>query len=157
MAAEISIPKIGVNVTEVRLVEWKAKEGQWVEEGSVVLVIETEKTEWSVETVVSGFLHILVKEGDKAQIEEVVGLLVETKDELEEWVKEIVKKGEMSENEGKDFLENVKKKSKEAQKDFEEKIESKFKDLLKKADIATRNEVNDLKIEIEELKKTITK
>jgi pyruvate dehydrogenase E2 component (dihydrolipoamide acetyltransferase) len=88
MTVEISIPKIGVNVTEVRLVEWKAKEGQWVEEGSVVLVIETEKTEWSVETVVSGFLHILVKEGDKAQIEEVVGLLAETKDELEELQKE---------------------------------------------------------------------
>ena len=88
MAVEISIPKIGVNVTEVRLVEWKAKEGQWADEGSVVLIIETEKTEWSVEAVVSGFLHILVKEGDKAQIEEVVGLLVETKDELEELQKE---------------------------------------------------------------------
>ena len=84
MTVEISIPKIGVNVTEVRLVEWKAKEGQWVDEGSVVLIIETEKTEWSVEAVSSGFLHILVKEGGKAQIEEVVGLLAETKDELEE-------------------------------------------------------------------------
>lgn len=88
MAVEISIPKIGVNVTEVRLVEWKAKEGQWVDEGSVVLIIETEKTEWSVEAAASGFLHILVKEGGKAQIEEVVGLLAETKDELEELQKE---------------------------------------------------------------------
>jgi pyruvate dehydrogenase E2 component (dihydrolipoamide acetyltransferase) len=88
MTVEISIPKIGVNVTEVRLVEWKAKECQWVEEGSVVLVIETEKTEWSIEAAASGFLHILVKEGGKAQIEEVVGLLAETKDELEELQKE---------------------------------------------------------------------
>ncbi|MCX5883802.1 MAG: hypothetical protein NTU74_19005 [Deltaproteobacteria bacterium] len=86
-----------------------------------------------------------------------IGIAMKTKDELEEWVKEIVKKGEISENEGKDFLDNVKRKSKEAQKDFEEKVESKFKDLLKKADIATRNEVNDLKNEIEELKKTISK
>jgi len=86
-----------------------------------------------------------------------IGLAMKTKDELEEWVKEIVKKGEMSENEGKNFLEDLKKKSKEAQKDFEEKIESKFKDLLKKADIATRDEVNDLKNEIEELKKTVSK
>ena len=73
-----------------------------------------------------------------------IGIAMKTKDELEEWVKEIVKKGEMSENEGKSFLEDIKKKSKEAQKDLEEKIESKFKDLLKKADIATRNEVSDL-------------
>ena len=84
-----------------------------------------------------------------------IGLAMKTKDELEEWVKEVVKKGEMSENEGKNFLDDLKKKSKEAQKDFEEKIESKFKDLLKKADIATRDEVNDLKNEIEELKKAV--
>ncbi|MBI5593490.1 MAG: hypothetical protein HY881_23795 [Deltaproteobacteria bacterium] len=86
-----------------------------------------------------------------------IGIAMKTKDELEEWVKEIVKKGEMSENEGKSFLDDLKKKSEKAQKDFEEKIESKFKDLLKKADIATRGEVNDLKNEIEELKKTVSK
>ena len=84
-----------------------------------------------------------------------IGIAMKTKDELEEWVKEIVKKGEMSEKEGKNFLDDLKEKSEKAQKDFEEKIESKFKDLLKKADIATRIEVNDLKNEIEELKKTL--
>ena len=86
-----------------------------------------------------------------------IGLAMKTKDELEEWVKEIVKKGEMSENEGKNFLDDLKDKSEKAQKDFEEKIESKFKEMLKKADIATRAEVIDLKNEIEELKKTISK
>jgi len=86
-----------------------------------------------------------------------IGIAMKTKDELEEWVKEIVKKGEMSEKEGKSFLDDLKEKSEKAQKDFEEKIESKFKDLLKKADIATREDVNDLKNEIEELKKTVSK
>ncbi len=86
-----------------------------------------------------------------------IGIAMKTKDELEELVKEIVNKGELSENEGKSFLDDLKNKSEEAQKDFEEKIESKFKDLLKKADIATRDDVNDLKNEIEELKKTISK
>lgn len=86
-----------------------------------------------------------------------IGIAMKTKDELEEWVREIVKKGEMSEKEGRDFLDDIKKKSKEAQQDFEHKIESKFKDLIKKADIATRDEVNELKNQIEELKKTVTK
>ncbi|UCH08243.1 MAG: 2-oxo acid dehydrogenase subunit E2 [Deltaproteobacteria bacterium] len=88
MAVEISIPKIGVNVTEVRLVEWKAKEGDWIEKGGIVLVIETEKTVWEVEAKASGFLHILLKAGAKAQIEEVVGLLTETEKELNEYQKE---------------------------------------------------------------------
>ena len=86
-----------------------------------------------------------------------IGIAMKTKDELEELVKEIVKKGEMSENEGKSFFDDLKNKSEEAQKDFEEKIESKFKDLLKKADIATRDDVNNLKNEIAELKKTVSK
>jgi polyhydroxyalkanoate synthesis regulator phasin len=86
-----------------------------------------------------------------------IGLAMKTKDELEEWVKEIVKKGELSEKEGKNFLDDLKEKSEKAQKELEEKIESKFKDLLNKADIATRDEVNNLKNEIEELKKTVSK
>jgi polyhydroxyalkanoate synthesis regulator phasin len=80
---------------------------------------------------------------------------MKTKDELDEWVKEIVKKGEISEKEGKNILDDIKEKSEKAQKEFEEKIESKFKDLFKKADIATRDEINDLKKEIQELRKTL--
>lgn len=85
-----------------------------------------------------------------------IGLALKTKDELEDWVKEYVRKGEMSENEGKSFLDEIKNKSIKAQKEFEETIESKFKSLLKKADIATREEINGLKNEIEELKKSIS-
>ncbi len=84
-----------------------------------------------------------------------IGLALKTKDELEDWVKEYVKKGEISENEGKSFLDDIKEKSVKAQKEFEETIESKFKNLLKKADIATREEINGLKKEIEELKKSL--
>ncbi|UCF85095.1 MAG: lipoyl domain-containing protein, partial [Desulfobacteraceae bacterium] len=73
MVANISIPRVGVNVTEFRLVEWKAKEGDWVEKGSVVLQIETEKTQWEVEAEISGFLHILIAEGNKAEVGKVVG------------------------------------------------------------------------------------
>ena len=84
MVANISIPRVGVNVTEFRLVEWKAKEGDWIEKGSVVLQIETEKTQWEVEAEISGFLHILIAEGNKAEVGKVVGVLAETKEELEQ-------------------------------------------------------------------------
>ncbi len=81
-----------------------------------------------------------------------IGLAMKTKEEVEDWVKEIVKKGEMTENEGRSFLEELKNKSQKAQEDFEKKIETKFKELLKKANIATRDEINAMKQEIEELK-----
>jgi len=88
MAVQIVIPKLGLSMSDVTIVEWKAKEGEKVEQGSVVLVIETEKTEWNVEAKASGFLHILTQEGGKAKIGQVVGLIAETKEELEKIQKE---------------------------------------------------------------------
>jgi pyruvate dehydrogenase E2 component (dihydrolipoamide acetyltransferase) len=82
MAAYIAIPKLGQVVTEVTLVEWKAREGDRVEKGSVVLEIETEKIKSDIEAEASGFLHILVEEGATALVGMVVGLIAETKEEL---------------------------------------------------------------------------
>ncbi|MDH5363623.1 MAG: 2-oxo acid dehydrogenase subunit E2 [Dehalococcoidia bacterium] len=88
MAAYITIPKLGQVVTEATLVEWKAKEADWVEQGSVVLEIETEKIKSEIEAESSGFLHILVEEGVKVAVGRVVGLIVETREELEALQKE---------------------------------------------------------------------
>lgn len=102
MLANITIPKLGVNVTEFRLVEWKAKEGDWVENGNIVLQIETEKTQWDVEAEISGFLHILIAEGNKAEVGTVVGVLAETNEELKEVQRESPIQLIKSEVEGKD-------------------------------------------------------
>ena len=88
MAVEIVVPKLGMGMGDVTMVEWKVQEGEKVEKGNVVLVIETEKTEWNVEAGASGFLHILVKEGVKAKIGQVVGVIAETKAEMEKVQKE---------------------------------------------------------------------
>ncbi len=60
MAVDITIPKLGMSVDEVTLVEWKVGEGGRVEKDDVVLVIETQKTEWNVEAEGAGLLHILL-------------------------------------------------------------------------------------------------
>ena len=91
MAVQIVAPKLGMSMSDVTMVEWKVKEGEEVEKGSVALVIETEKTEWNVEAGASGFLHILVQEGMKAKIGQVVGLIAETREELEKLQKEIMR------------------------------------------------------------------
>jgi pyruvate dehydrogenase E2 component (dihydrolipoamide acetyltransferase)/2-oxoglutarate dehydrogenase E2 component (dihydrolipoamide succinyltransferase) len=83
MIAQVIIPRVGVNVTEFRLVEWKAKEGDRVEKGSAVLQIETEKTQWEVEAEITGFLHILLGAGNKAPVGQAVGVIAETKEEFQ--------------------------------------------------------------------------
>jgi len=88
MAVSIAIPKLGWGTEPLKLVEWKAKEGNWIEQGDVVLVITTEKITSDVEAESSGYLHILVEEGNEAPIGSAVGLIVKTKEELETIQKE---------------------------------------------------------------------
>jgi len=82
MAVSIAIPKLGWGTEPLRLVEWKAKEGNWIEQGDIVLVITTEKITSDVEAEASGYLHILVEEGNEAPIGSAVGLIAGTKEEL---------------------------------------------------------------------------
>jgi len=88
MAEYIAIPKLGMQMTEATLVEWKVSEGGRVEKGDVVLTIETEKTEWEVEAAASGLVHILMPAEITAPVARVVGMIVETDAELEELRKE---------------------------------------------------------------------
>ncbi len=89
MVVQITIPKLSMVVDEVNIVEWKVREGGDVEKGSVVLVIETQKTEWNVEAEATGFVHILIAEGNKAQANGAVGFIAETKEEYEGLLKEL--------------------------------------------------------------------
>ena len=82
------IPKLGMSTAPLTLVEWKAKEGDRVEKGNIVMVVETEKIRYDVEAEASGFLHILVEGEQEVPIGTVAGLIAETKEELEALRKE---------------------------------------------------------------------
>jgi pyruvate dehydrogenase E2 component (dihydrolipoamide acetyltransferase) len=82
MAEYVAIPKLGMAMMNANIVEWRIDEGAPVSKGEVVLLIETEKTQWEVEANASGFLHILVPADTKADVGRVVGLIAATKDEL---------------------------------------------------------------------------
>ncbi len=85
-----------------------------------------------------------------------IGLALKTRDEVEELVKDLVKKESMSEQEGKNFLDDLLKRYDEAKDKLEGRIEKTVKEFLKKADIVTSDELKALKKEIRELKKAIS-
>jgi len=91
MAGYIAIPKLSMKMVDATLVEWTVKEGDQVEKGDIVLTIEMEKTQWEIEACSAGFVHILVEEDVKVLVGRVVGLIAETKDELEALQKELTK------------------------------------------------------------------
>jgi len=85
-----------------------------------------------------------------------IGLALKTRDELDDLVKDIEKKFDMSEKDGKKFLKDLQKKYDENQRKLEEKAEKAAKEFLKKADIVTADELKGLKKEIRDLKKAIS-
>lgn len=82
MAEYVAIPKLGMSMIDATVVEWKFKEGDHVEKGDEVVIIETDKTKWGVEAAASGYLHILVEPDVKAVVGRVIGLIAATKEEL---------------------------------------------------------------------------
>ena len=86
-----------------------------------------------------------------------VGLVLKTKDEVREFAKDFVKKAELSENEGKKFVDDVLKQYGNSRKKFEEKVESKVKNIVKRASLVTRDEFEEIKKEIKKLQKASAK
>jgi pyruvate/2-oxoglutarate dehydrogenase complex dihydrolipoamide acyltransferase (E2) component len=62
-ATPISIPKLGVAMTEGVLVKWLVPDGQPVAPGDVIYVLETEKVESEIEAPAGGTLRHIAEEG----------------------------------------------------------------------------------------------
>ena len=69
MRKEIVMPKIGLDMEEGVITEWKKQVGDRVEDGDVLCEIETDKAVTNVESAVSGVLvEIVAQEGDSVEI-----------------------------------------------------------------------------------------
>jgi pyruvate dehydrogenase E2 component (dihydrolipoamide acetyltransferase) len=71
------MPKLGLTMTEATIVEWRKQDGDRVEKGEILFVIETEKVTLEIEAPASGVLHILVPEGETVPVLEPVAMLHE--------------------------------------------------------------------------------
>ena len=75
MARELKVPQVGESVQEVQVGRWLVKEGQWVEADQELVEIETDKASVEVFAPAAGVVSkILKKEGDPADVGEVIGL-----------------------------------------------------------------------------------
>jgi pyruvate dehydrogenase E2 component (dihydrolipoamide acetyltransferase) len=100
---KITVPKRGMGTAPFTIVEWKAKEGEKIEKGAIVVVLESEKITHEVETEISGYVHVLYNEDSEVPIGTVIAMIAETKEELEALQKEgakQVKSNHAFENQG---------------------------------------------------------
>jgi len=83
MAAEIMMPALSSTMTEGKISQWLKSEGDKVEVGDMVLVVESDKADMDVEAYEEGYIaKILVPEGESALVGAPVAILVETEAEI---------------------------------------------------------------------------
>eukprot|EP00898_Chlorokybus_atmophyticus_P003884 jgi/Chlat1/4497/Chrsp29S04418 len=81
---EIFMPALSSTMTEGKIVSWSKGEGDALKKGETVVVVESDKADMDVETFYNGFLAaIVVGDGQVAPVGTPIGLLAETKEEIE--------------------------------------------------------------------------
>ena len=83
MPVEVVIPMLGVTVEKGKIVDWLKKEGDPVEKGESIFIVEADKVTTEVESPASGVLaKILLLAGVEVPVLTVVGLITEPGEEL---------------------------------------------------------------------------
>ena len=82
---ELIIPKTGLNMEDSYLLDWIAKEGEKVEEGTPMFQMEIDKAAMDIESDATGWLHRLVQPSEEVAlpIGTVVGLVADTIEEYQ--------------------------------------------------------------------------
>lgn len=85
MAVEIIMPKLGVDMAEGEIIEWKKSEGDTVAEGDVLLEIMSDKTNMEIEAEDSGVLLKITRQaGETVPVTETIGYIGEVGEEITE-------------------------------------------------------------------------
>ena len=80
-----------------------------------------------------------------------LGLAVLTKEKAEELVKDFAEQAKLSEHEGKDLIDSMLKQSEQARTEFQSKIDETVQAVVKRLNLATRDEVASLQAKLDEL------
>lgn len=84
-----------------------------------------------------------------------IGLITEGSEMMNKLVKELVKKGEISQKEGEKLLKDLLKKGEEARKDLTKSLHKGAEEVLGKADIATKEDLDKLTKRVSSLEKKL--
>ena len=68
MATDVILPRLGFSMTEGEVAEWLVEDGQMVEQGAPLYVLESDKSSTEVESPASGRLKILKPTGETFEV-----------------------------------------------------------------------------------------
>lgn len=72
MSIEIKVPTVGESISEVTLVKWHKKDGEWANRDEVIAELESEKATFELNAEQAGAIKIIAREGATLYIGDVV-------------------------------------------------------------------------------------
>jgi pyruvate dehydrogenase E2 component (dihydrolipoamide acetyltransferase) len=76
MEVEVTMPRLGQEMTKGTIIEWYKKEGDQVDKDEALFLVDTEKATIDVESEVAGVLKkILVKDNEEVPVGQVVAII----------------------------------------------------------------------------------
>jgi 2-oxoglutarate dehydrogenase E2 component (dihydrolipoamide succinyltransferase) len=75
---EIKVPSVGESISEVTLLKWLKKDGEYVDRDEVIAELESEKATFEVNAEQAGSLKTIAKEGDTLHVGSVLAHIDET-------------------------------------------------------------------------------
>jgi polyhydroxyalkanoate synthesis regulator phasin len=82
------------------------------------------------------------------------GIASKTKGEVKKLANDFVKKAELSEKEGKKFIDGLLKQYDKSKNKLEEKVEKTVNDVINRSGLVTKDELKEIKAELKKLKKS---
>lgn len=93
MAEQVIMPKLGLTMRDGKIIKWCKGEGDRVEKGEILFIVETEKVTYEVESPASGILgKILVRESETVPVTEVVAYIIQEGEVLTDSSADVPKK-----------------------------------------------------------------
>ena len=97
MITPILVPKLGMSTSEdVTVVKWIKSDGEPVEKGEPVVIIETAKVTHEIEAQASGTVFKLKKVKDKVKIGDPLGVVADSREEFEAYKETLAKEPEVT-------------------------------------------------------------
>ena len=77
MATTLTMPKLGLTMTEGKVVKWLRQDGEQVEQGQPVVVVMSKKITYEIEAPASGILRVVAKSKESRKVTEIIGFILE--------------------------------------------------------------------------------
>ncbi len=84
-----------------------------------------------------------------------IGVIALTEEKFDEFTSEAIKRGDMSREEGKKFIRDLRSEREKHLKDVENRIGKRLMETLERSGIATKSDIEELKRKIDELETTV--